>query len=70
MLRSQFFALLAKKTVMINFLLKLALVCAKNANIFTKFFGENIFKTLTSVPDVLRKNHPILSKNHPKWSLT
>jgi hypothetical protein len=30
---------------------KLALFCVKNANIFTKFFGENILKIVTSVPD-------------------
>jgi hypothetical protein len=30
---------------------KVALVLAKNANIFAKFFGENIFKILTWVPD-------------------
>jgi hypothetical protein len=29
---------------------KLAIVWAKNANIFAKFFGENIFKIITSVP--------------------
>jgi hypothetical protein len=29
---------------------KLALFCVKNANIFAKFFGENIFKIITSVP--------------------
>jgi hypothetical protein len=26
---------------------------SKNANIFAKFFGENIFKIITSVPGVL-----------------
>jgi hypothetical protein len=30
---------------------KLALFCVKNANIFAKFFGENILKIITSVPD-------------------
>jgi hypothetical protein len=30
---------------------KLAVVWAKNANIFAKFFGKNIFKIITSVPD-------------------
>jgi uncharacterized membrane protein len=24
--------------------------CAKNTNIFAKFFGENIFKIITAVP--------------------
>jgi hypothetical protein len=33
----------------------LAEVWAKNANFFTKFFGENIFKILASVPEVLGK---------------
>jgi hypothetical protein len=30
---------------------KVAAVCAKNAKIFAKIFGENIFKITTSVPD-------------------
>jgi hypothetical protein len=30
-----------------QFLQKLAVVRAKNANIFAKFFGENIFKIIT-----------------------
>jgi hypothetical protein len=29
---------------------KIAVVWAKNASIFAKFFGENIFKIITSVP--------------------
>jgi hypothetical protein len=29
---------------------KLALFCDKNDNMFAKFFGENIFKIITSVP--------------------
>jgi hypothetical protein len=33
---------------MIKFLQKLALVLAKNANIFDEFFGENILKIVTS----------------------
>jgi hypothetical protein len=33
-----------------NFWKKLAVVWAKNANIFAKFFGKNIFKIITSVP--------------------
>jgi hypothetical protein len=39
-------AFLSKTNVMINFFQKLAVVWAKNANIFTKFFGENIFKII------------------------
>jgi hypothetical protein len=35
---------------MIKVFQKLALVRAKNANILAKFFGENIFKFITSVP--------------------
>jgi hypothetical protein len=35
---------------MIKFLQKLAVVWAKNANIFAKFFGKNILKIITSVP--------------------
>jgi hypothetical protein len=33
-----------------NFCKKLAVVWAKNADIFAKFFGETIFKIVTSVP--------------------
>jgi hypothetical protein len=33
-----------------NFLQNLAVVWAKNANIFAKFFGEKVFKIITSVP--------------------
>jgi hypothetical protein len=33
-----------------QFLQKLAVVWAKSANIFAKFFGENILKIITSVP--------------------
>jgi hypothetical protein len=32
----------------------LALLWAKNANLFAKFFGENIFKITTSVPSETR----------------
>jgi hypothetical protein len=35
---------LKKNNVMIKLFQKLALVLAKNANIFAKFFGENILK--------------------------
>jgi hypothetical protein len=69
MLWSQFSAILAnfsakelalfftKTNVMIKFLQKLAVARAKNANIFAKFFGENIFKIVTSVPVYLcRRN--------------
>jgi hypothetical protein len=42
-------AFLSKTNVMINFFQKLAVVWAKNANIFTKFFGENILKIIASV---------------------
>jgi hypothetical protein len=35
---------------MINFLKNLALFWVKNANFFANFFGENIFKIITSVP--------------------
>jgi hypothetical protein len=34
-----------------HFLQKLAVVWSKNANIFAKFFAENIFKNKTSLPD-------------------
>jgi hypothetical protein len=39
-----------------QFLQILAVFCAKNANIFAKFFVENIFKIITSVPG-LRSIH-------------
>jgi hypothetical protein len=41
---------------MIKFLQKLALVLAKNANIFDEFFGENILKIVTSGPGMLAWN--------------
>jgi hypothetical protein len=44
------FAFFSKTSVVINFLQKLAVVRAKNAKIFAKFFGENILKIMTSVP--------------------
>jgi hypothetical protein len=44
-------AFFAKTNVMITFLKKLAVVRAKNANIFATFFRGNIFKIITSVPD-------------------
>jgi hypothetical protein len=37
---------------MINILYNLALFWAKNANFFAEFFGENILKIITSVPDI------------------
>jgi hypothetical protein len=42
-----------KTDVMNIFLQKLALVKAKNANIFAKFFDENILKIIASVPVLL-----------------
>jgi hypothetical protein len=42
-------AFFTKTNVMIN-LKKLALFWVKNANVFAKFFGENILKIITSVP--------------------
>jgi hypothetical protein len=41
---------LSKTNVMITFLQKLAVVWAKNANIFAKVWGENIFKNHTIGP--------------------
>jgi hypothetical protein len=43
-------AFFSNTNVMITILQKLALFCVKNANIFAKFFGENILKIITSVP--------------------
>jgi hypothetical protein len=49
---------------------------SKNANIFAKFFGENILKIITSVPDDFVKKMPkilpnpfLLSKAQPKYAL-
>jgi hypothetical protein len=60
MLWSQFSAIFAnfgekngvflKSHVMIKFLHNLALFWVKNANFLPNFFGENIFKIITSVP--------------------
>jgi hypothetical protein len=43
-------AFFSSANVMVKFLQKLAVVRAKNASIFAKFFGENIQKIITSVP--------------------
>jgi hypothetical protein len=41
---------------MIKIFQNLALFRVKNANIFAKFFDENIFKIITSVPDLIFQN--------------
>jgi hypothetical protein len=46
-------AFFSKTNVMIKFLQKVAAIWAKNANIFAKFYGENIFKITTSVPEAI-----------------
>jgi hypothetical protein len=43
-------AFFSRTNVMIQFWLNLALFWAKNAIFFAKFFSENIFKIVTSVP--------------------
>jgi hypothetical protein len=43
-------AFFSKTNVMIKILEIIRVVWAKNANIFAKFFGENIFEFITSVP--------------------
>jgi hypothetical protein len=43
-------AFFSKTNVMIKILLTSALIWVKNANFFAEFFGENIFKIVTSVP--------------------
>jgi hypothetical protein len=43
---------------MIKFVQKQAIVCAKNANILAKYFGENVFKIITSVPAKLIRGKP------------
>jgi hypothetical protein len=40
---------------MINFFHNLASFLEKNANFFRKFFGENIFKMITSVPEYVSR---------------
>jgi hypothetical protein len=40
-----------------KFLYNLPLLCVKNANFFAIFFGENIFKTTTSVPELGHRTH-------------
>jgi hypothetical protein len=42
--------LFSKANVMIKFLHNLALFAVQNDHFFAKFFGENIFKIITSVP--------------------
>jgi hypothetical protein len=44
-------AFFSKINVMIKILHNLALFWVKNVNFFAKFFGENILKIITSVPD-------------------
>jgi hypothetical protein len=39
-----------------QFLHNSALIWVKNANFFAEFFGENIFKIITSVPGMYRKD--------------
>jgi hypothetical protein len=51
-------AFFSKTNVMINFFQKLALFRVKNAKLFVKFFGENIFKIITSVPDEFLRKSP------------
>jgi hypothetical protein len=44
-------AFFLKTNVLIKFLQKSSSSLSKNANIFAKFFGDNIFKIITPVPD-------------------
>jgi hypothetical protein len=46
------------------FFQKLAVIWAKNANIFATFFGENILKMITAVP-----GHPGRSKSRKYFNL-
>jgi hypothetical protein len=64
-------AFFSKTNVMIIFLQKLEVAWAKNANIFAKFFGENIVKIITSVPDWANVCHlGILKLNTNSQKLT
>jgi hypothetical protein len=49
----------SKTNVVINILHNLALFRVKNANFFAEFFGENILKIITSVPEVCRLKTPV-----------
>jgi hypothetical protein len=49
-------AFYSKTNVMIKILHNLALFWAKNANFFAKFFGENILKIITSIPDLVESD--------------
>jgi hypothetical protein len=49
---AQKLAFFSKTNVMIKFLHNLALFRVKDANFFAEFFGENILKIITSVPDL------------------
>jgi hypothetical protein len=46
----------SKTNVMIKILQSLPLFWVKNANFFAEFFGENILKIITSVPDLTTHN--------------
>jgi hypothetical protein len=52
-------AFFSKTNVMIKILHNLALFWVENANLFAEFFGENILKIITSVPDEIRKKLPL-----------
>jgi hypothetical protein len=60
----------SKTNVMIKILHNLALFRVKNANFFAEFFGENIFKIITSVPGHLRMEILIIrSHKFHNWRL-
>jgi hypothetical protein len=56
----------SKTNVIIKFLQKVAVVWAKNANIFARFFGENILKFITSVPGQMLRSRSFDAQTLPK----
>jgi hypothetical protein len=61
-------AFFSKTNVMIKFLQKLAVLWAKNANIFAKLFGENIFKIITTVLGEKARQKLLGNRLHTQWS--
>jgi hypothetical protein len=56
-----------KKQCKDHFLQKLAVVRAKNVHIFVKFFGENILRITTSVPETKSLRYSLKSSRVARW---
>jgi hypothetical protein len=64
-------AFFSKTNVMIKFLNNLALFWVKNANFFAEFFSENIFKIMTSVPEIAPKSFgDLYQKKRPNGEIS